>query len=328
MWQYILQRLAYMFFTLFVTTIVAFAVIQLPPGDYVENLINEMYAMGAEISPEVEQEMRVRYGLDQPMYVQYYKWMKGVLTKGELGYSWVYRRDASEIIIDRLPMSFGLSMGAFLVVQLTSIPIGIYSAIRQYKISDYVITFFGFIGRAIPSFLLALIFLFVTYKYTGRAMIGLFSEEFADAPWSWPKFVDLLKHLWIPAIIIGLDHGAGQIRTMRANLLDELNKPYVDTGRAKGLSEAKLLLKYPVRHAMNPLVSTLGWALPGFISGEALVSIVLNLATSGPIFLAALFNQDMYVAAGFVLMFSVLTVIGTFISDILLVWLDPRVRLQ
>lgn len=328
MWQYIVRRLIYMVFTIFIVSIVSFAVIQLPPGDYVKTLINMMHATGATVSPEIEQAMRERYGLDQPMIVQYYKWISGVVLRGEFGYSWVYQRDASAIIWERLPMSFGLSFGAFLIVQLTSIPIGIYSAVRQYQVTDYIVTFLGFVGRAIPNFLLALIFLFLTYKFTGRAMIGLFSEEYATAAWSWHKFQDLLKHLWIPAIIIGLDHGAGQIRTLRANLLDELNKPYVDTGRAKGLSETKLLLKYPVRHAMNPLVSTLGWALPGFIGGEALVSIVLNLPTSGPIFLTSLFQQDMYVAAGFVLMFSVLTVIGTFISDVLLAWLDPRVRLQ
>jgi peptide/nickel transport system permease protein len=328
MWQFIIRRLLYMFVTVFFVSIVSFAVIQLPPGDYVKTLLNKMYSSGAEISPEVESAMRARYGLDQPFHIQYYKWVTGVVTRGEFGYSWTYQRDASSIIWERLPMSFGLAFGAFLIVQLVSIPIGIYSAVRQYHITDYIITFFGFVGRAIPSFLLALIFLFLTYRYTGRAMIGLFSEEYASAAWSWLKFQDLLKHLWIPALIIGLDQGSAQIRTLRANLLDELNKPYVNTGRAKGLSETRLLIKYPVRHAINPLVSTLGWALPGFIGGEALVSIVLNLPTSGPIFLQALFNQDMYLAAGFVLMFCVLTVIGTFISDILLVWLDPRVRLQ
>lgn len=328
MWQYIVRRLFYMVFTTFVVSIVAFAVIQLPPGDYVETLLSKMSATGAEVTPEVKQALRTRYGLDQPIYVQYYMWISRLVTKGEFGYSWVYERDASSIIWERLPMSFGLSFGAFLFVQLISIPIGIYSAVRKYHITDYIITFFAFVGRAIPSFLLALIFLFLTFQLTGRAMIGLFSEEFVSAPWSMAKFMNLLSHLWIPALIIGLDQGSAQIRTLRANLLDELNKPYVDTGRAKGLSELYLLIKYPVRHAVNPLISTLGWALPGFIGGEALVSIVLNLPTSGPIFLTSLFNQDMYLAAGFVLMFSVLTVIGTFLSDILLAWLDPRVRMQ
>jgi peptide/nickel transport system permease protein len=328
MWQYIVRRLFYMVITTFFISIIAFAVIQLPPGDFVDTLLSRMSATGAEVSPEMKETLKARYGLDQPMYVQYFMWISRVVTRGEFGYSWVYERDAGVVIWERLPMSFALAFGSFLIVQLMSIPIGIYSAVRKYHITDYIITFFAFVGRAIPSFLLALIILFLTYQLTGRAMIGLFSEEFVNAPWSMPKFMNLLSHLWIPALIIGLDQGAVQIRVLRANLLDELNKPYVDTGRAKGLPEFKLLMKYPVRHSINPLVSTLGWALPGFIGGEALVSIVLNLPTSGPIFLNSLFTQDMYLAAGFVLMFSVLTVIGTFISDILLALLDPRVRMQ
>jgi peptide/nickel transport system permease protein len=328
MWQFIARRLIWMIVTVFVVSIVAFAVIQLPPGDYVQTLISKMTASGADVDPAFAEAMRSRYGLDEPLIVQYFKWVHGLITRGEFGYSWVYQRDASAIIWERLPMSFGLAFASFLIVQLISIPIGIYSAVRQYHISDYIVSFLGFVGRAVPSFLLALIFLYLSYRLTGRAMIGLFSEEYADAPWSLAKVGDLLSHLIIPALIIGLDQGAGQIRTLRANLLDELNKPYVDTARAKGLSEFAVLMKYPVRHAMNPLISTMGWALPSIIGGEALVSIVLNLPTAGPIFLNALFNQDMYLAAGFVLAFCVLTVIGTFISDVLLAWLDPRVRLQ
>lgn len=328
MWQYIFRRFSYMLFTLFVISIISFVVIQLPPGDYVDTLVNQMASESSGVSAEVEEQLRALYGLDQPVYIQYLKWLRNIVTRGEFGYSFVYRTDARAIIMDRLPMSFALALGAFLIVQITSIPIGIYSAIKQYSIADYGFTFLGFVGRAIPNFLLALVLLYLSFRYFGRAMVGLFSEEYVDAPWSIAKFMDLMRHLWIPALIIGLDRGAGQIRTMRANLLDELNKPYVDTARAKGLSERRLLWKYPVRHAANPIISTIGWALPEFISGEAIVSIVLNLPTGGPIFLAALFAQDMFVAAGFILMFSVLTVIGTFISDVLLVWLDPRVRLQ
>jgi peptide/nickel transport system permease protein len=328
MWRYIALRLGYMMFTLFVISILAFTVIQLPPGDYIDHLLRQMASESAPPPPEVERQMRALYGFDQPIYVQYFKWLGNIITRGEFGYSFVYRADAREIIFDRLPMSFAVAFGAFLVVQLVSIPIGIYSAVRQYSIGDYIFTFLGFIGRAVPNFLLALLLLYITYTYFGTSLIGLFSSQYVDAPWSWGKLADLLKHLWIPAIVIGLDRGAAQIRTMRANLLDELNKPYVDTARAKGLPETRLLWKYPVRHAANPIVSTVGWSLPEFISGEAIVSIVLNLPTAGPIFLASLFSQDMYVAAGFILMFSVLTVIGTFISDLLLVWLDPRLRLQ
>jgi peptide/nickel transport system permease protein len=225
-------------------------------------------------------------------------------------------------------MTIALSLASFLLIWILALPIGIYSAVRKYSIGDYIFTFLGFIGLAVPSFLLALICLFITQRYFGQAMIGLFSTEYADAPWSWPKFVDMLKHLWIPVFLIALGGTAGLIRTMRANLLDELNKPYVETARAKGLSEIKLLFKYPVRHALNPFISTIGWVLPSLIAGEVIVAIVLNLPTSGPVYFMALQEQDQYVAAGFILLLSILTVIGTFISDVLLALVDPRIRLQ
>jgi len=225
-------------------------------------------------------------------------------------------------------MTMALSLASFLLVWILALPIGIYSAVRQYSVGDYLFTFLGFIGLAVPSFLLALIFLFVSQKYFGQAMIGLFSQKFASAPWSWAKLVDLLKHIWIPVLLIALGGTAGLIRTMRANLLDELNKPYVETARAKGMSEMRLLLKYPVRHALNPFISTIGWTLPSLVAGEVIVAIVLNLPTSGPVYFRALQAQDQYVAAGFILLLSILTVIGTFVSDILLAVLDPRIRLQ
>jgi peptide/nickel transport system permease protein len=318
-----------MVFTLFVISLISFAVIQLPPGDYVTSLISQMASQGAgNISPEFEAEMRALYGLNQPIYVQYFKWMRNILTRGYFGYSFVYKRDAINLIVERLPMSFALSFSSFIFVWVVALPIGVYSAVHQYSVVDYLFSFIGFIGVAVPNFLLALIFLYLSYKVFDQAMIGLFSQELADAPWSWAKFVDLLKHLWIPVIIIGTGGTAGLIRTMRANLLDELNKPYVETARSKGLSENRLLIKYPLRHALNPFVSTIGWTLPGLVSGEAIVSMVLNLPTAGPILLGALRAQDMYVAAGFVLLLSTLTVIGTFISDLLLAWVDPRIRLQ
>lgn len=329
MLNYLLRRTMYMMFTIWVVSMIAFAVIQLPPGDYVTTMVSQLLGSGArEIPPEFEAQLRAQYGLDQPMYIQYLKWMRNILTRGEFGYSFIYKRDASDLILERLPLTFVLSFSTFLFVWIVSLPIGIFSAVRKYSIGDYVATFVGFIGLATPDFLLALIFLFLSYKYFGQAMVGLFSQQFMDAPWSWARFVDMLKHLWIPVIIIGTAGTAGLIRTMRANLLDELNKPYVETARSKGVSETRLLLKYPVRHAMNPFVATIGWALPGLISGEALVSIVLNLPTSGPVLLNALITQDMYVAAGFILMLCTLTVIGTFVSDMLLAVLDPRIRLS
>jgi peptide/nickel transport system permease protein len=329
MWSYLFRRTLYMVFTVWVITIISFGVMQLPPGDFVTNLVNQMIAIGGrELTPEYTEQLRELYGLNQPLYVQYFKWMTNILVKGQFGYSFVYRRDAVELIAERLPMTFALSFSSFLLIWIVALPIGIYSAVRQYSIGDYVFTLVGFIGLAVPNFLLALIFMYLTYKYSGQAVIGLFSPQYADAPWSWPKLIDMLKHLWIPMILIGMSGTAGLIRTMRANLLDELNKPYVETARSKGLSEMRLLLKYPVRHAMNPFISTIGWTLPSLIAGEVIVSIVLNLPTSGPVLFNALRQQDMFVAAGFILLLSVLTVIGTFISDVLLTLLDPRIRLQ
>jgi len=331
MWRYLFRRFLSMLFTVWIISLLSFALIQLPPGDYVTDLVNQLVTTSqgaATISSEYVEQLREMYGFNQPMYVQYFKWIGRILTKGEFGYSFVYKRDAAVMIVERLPMTFALSFSSFILVWVIALPIGIYSAVRQYSIGDYIFSFIGFIGVAVPNFLLALILLFITYKYFDQAMIGLFSEEYASAPWDMAKFIDMLKHLWIPALMIGLGGTAGLIRTMRANLLDELNKPYVETARSKGLSERRLLFKYPVRHAMNPFVSTIGWALPGLISGDLIVSIVLNLPTSGPVLYNALTAQDMYVAAGFILVLSVLTVIGTFVSDILLALLDPRIRLQ
>lgn len=331
MWKYLFRRFLYMLFTVWVISIISFAIIQLPPGDYVTSLVNQLVATsagGSTISSEYVAQLREMYGFNQPMYVQYFKWIGKIVTRGEFGYSFVYKRDAAVMITERLPMTFALSFASMIFIWAVALPIGIYSAVRQYSMGDYIFSFIGFIGLAVPNFLLALILLFVSYKYFDQAMIGLFSQQYASAPWNMAKFVDMLKHLWIPVLIIGMGGTAGLIRTMRANLLDELNKPYVETARAKGLSEGRLLWKYPVRHAMNPFISTIGWALPGLIAGEVIVSIVLNLPTSGPVLFNALKAQDMYVAAGFILLLSILTVIGTFISDILLAVLDPRIRLQ
>jgi peptide/nickel transport system permease protein len=329
MWRYVTRRLLYMLFTVWIISLISFAVIQLPPGDYVTSIVSQMLAQGAEgISPEMEAQLREQYGLNQPVYVQYVKWIGNIIFKGNFGYSFVYRRDAVNIILERLPMTFALSFFSVIFIWVVALPTGIYSAVRKYTIGDYVFTFVGFIGLAVPNFLLALVLMFLSYRYFGRAQIGLFSPEFVDAPWSLAKIGNLLSHMIIPVIIIGTAGTAGLIRTMRANLMDELNKPYVETARAKGLSEWRLLWKYPVRHALNPFVSTIGWVLPGLVAGEVLVSIVLNLPTSGPILLDSLVSQDMYVAAGFLLVLSSLTVVGTFISDLLLVWLDPRIRLS
>jgi peptide/nickel transport system permease protein len=328
MWKFLLRRLAYAVITIVAITMVAFAVIQLPPGDFITDKLMAVRGAGGKIDPEVEQRLRETYGFDQPMYVQYFRWVSNIVTRGEFGYSFIRNRDAREIIIERLPMSVAMTLGAFVLVWAIALPLGIYSAVHKRSIIDYGAGFLGFFGIAIPNFVLAIALLYFTYRYMDRASIGLFSPEFEKADWSWAKFADLLKHLWIPALVVSLGGIASLVQTMRANLLDELNKPYVNTARSKGLSEGRLLWKYPVRHALNPFVSTIGWLLPALISGEVIISIILNLPTAGSILFTALRDQDQYVAAGFILMLSTLTVIGTFISDLLLAWLDPRIRLS
>jgi peptide/nickel transport system permease protein len=329
MLRYFAKRMIYMVFTVFVISIVSFAVIQLPPGDYVTSLVSEMMSQGVdEIDPQIVEQLREQYGLNDPIYIQYFKWIRNIILRGDFGYSFTLKEDAGTIIAERLPMTMTVTLLSALFVWVVALPVGVYSAVKKYTIGDYIVTFVGFIGLALPNFLFALVLLYLAYRLGGVSLIGLYSQEYADAPWSWGKFIDLLNHLWIPVVIIGTAGTAGLIRTMRANLLDELNRPYVDTARAKGLSEWRLLWKYPVRYALNPFVSTIGWMLPALVAGEVIVSIVLNLPTSGPVLLSALMSQDMYVASGFILVLSVLTVVGTLISDLLLAWLDPRIRYE
>ena len=270
--------------------------------------------------------LKQRYGLDQPFYVQYWKWISGIVFRGDFGQSFEWNRPVNTLIWDRLGLTFILSLSTLVFVWAVAIPVGIYSAVRKYSLGDYVATFLGFIGLATPNFLIALVLLYVSFKYFGQSVGGLFSPEYIDAPWSWGKLTDLLAHLWIPMVVLGTAGTAGLIRTMRANLLDELGRPYVVTARAKGLAENRLLVKYPVRLALNPFVSGLNDVLVQLVSGAAIVSIVLSLPTTGPLLLRALMSQDMYLAGSFILMLSVLTVVGTLLSDILLAWLDPRIR--
>ncbi len=329
MLQYFVRRFAYMIFTIWVITLIAFVVIQLPPGDFVTTMTARLSIAGGSSSvTQLEQQLREDYGLDKPLPIQYLKWINNILFRGQFGYSFTYQQDARQIILERLPLTFSISFFSILFIWIAALPIGIFSAVNKYTWGDYLASFVGFIGLAVPNFLLALILMYLSYKYRGHALIGLFSPQYADAPWSLGKVWDLFQHMWIPAILVGAGGTAGLIRTMRANLLDELNKPYVETARSKGLPERRLLLKYPVRYALNPFVSTIGWILPSLVAGEVIVSLVLNLPTSGPVLLNALLTEDMYLAAGFVLVLSSLTVIGTFISDMLLVWLDPRIRLR
>jgi len=328
MWKYILKRFLYALFTVWVISLISFIIIQLPPGDYVRDMMNRLRAQSGRINPEWEDRMREAYGFNDPIYVQYYKWIRNIVTRGNFGWSFTYKDDAVAIIMQRLPMSATMSFASFLLIWAIALPLGIYAAVYKYTAFDYTASFVSFVGLAIPNFVIALALIFLTYKYFDKATIGLFSLEYQDAPWSIEKVIDLLKHLWIPALVVGVSGIAGLVQTMRANLLDELNKPYVATARSKGLSESRLLWKYPVRVALNPFISTIGYMLPALVSGETIVSIVLNLPTAGPIMYTALIQQDQYVAAGFILLLSVLTVIGTFISDLLLAAIDPRIRLQ
>jgi len=269
-----------------------------------------------------------QYGLGQPVHIQYLKWMQGIITRGDFGDSFGWNKAVSELVWSRLALTFVLSLASLLFVWVVAFPIGIYSAVKQYSVGDYVATFLGFLGLAIPNFLLALILMYIAFKYFNQSVGGLFSPEYQEAPWTWGKVADLFAHLWVPVVIIGTAGTASLIRIMRANLLDELRKPYVVTARAKGLPEWRLLFKYPVRIALNPFVSTVGWVLPTLVSGAAIVSIVLSLPTTGPLLIRALQQQDMYLAASFIMLLSILTVIGTLVSDLLLAWLDPRIRME
>lgn len=326
MLQYIVRRVLYMIPTLFVISIVSFIIIQLPPGDYLTSLVATMASTGETVDRAQLIALEQRYGLGQPIYVQYWKWISGILFRGDFGQSFEWNQPVHTLIWGRLALTFVLSLSTLLFTWFVAFPIGIYSAVRQYSAGDYLFTIIGYIGLAIPNFLLALVLMYIAFKYFNQSVGGLFSPQYVDAPWSMAKVVDMLNHLWIPVTIIGTAGTAGLIRIMRANLLDELHKPYVVTARAKGLPERRLLLKYPVRVALNPFVSTVGWTLPALVSGAAIVSIVLSLPTAGPLLLRALMSQDMYLAGSFIMLLSTLTVIGTLISDILLAWLDPRIR--
>ena len=326
MLTYVLRRLALMVPTVFVISVLAFVIIQLPPGSFAETYAATLDRTGDQVDSALLESLRRRYGLDQPMHMQYLIWMQGIVTRGDFGRSFEWNRPVSTLIWERLALTFVISLSALLFIWVVAFPVGIYSAVRQYSVGDYLATFLAFIGLAIPNFLMALVFMYIAFAYFGQSVGGLFSPEYVNAPWSWGKIVDLLGHLWIPMVVLGTAGTAGLVRIMRANLLDELKKPYVVTARAKGLSETRLLLKYPVRVALNPFVSTVGWILPQLVSGAAIVAIVLNLPTAGPMLFRALLSQDMYLAGTFILLLSFLTVIGTLISDLLLAWLDPRIR--
>jgi len=324
--SYIVRRLLLAVLTVWAISVLSFVIIHLPPGDYVTSYIASMSASGSAVSEGEAQAMREQLGLDQPITTQYFKWM-GLMLQGNFGMAMEWGRPVSDVIGDRLTLTVVISVAAIIFTWAVALPIGIYSAVYRYSILDYIFTFVGFIGLAIPGFMLALIVMYVGFRYFGANVGGLFSPDYAEAPWSAGKIWDLIAHLPIPAIVLGVSGTAQLIRIMRSNLLDELRKPYVMTARARGLSEHRVILKYPVRVALNPFVSTIGYLLPYVVSGSIIVSLVLSLPTVGPLLLKALIAQDMFLAGTIVLLLGVLTVIGTFISDLLLMWVDPRIRL-
>jgi peptide/nickel transport system permease protein len=328
--RYILRRILLAIPTLAVVSVIAFAIIQLPPGDFLTAYIAQVRQMEGDQAANQLQgiipQLKAQYGLDEPFHIQYLLWIRNILLKGDFGYSFEQKQPVSTLIWERLGLTIVLTSTTLVFTWLLAIPIGVLSATRQYSIGDYFFTFLGFLGLGIPNFLIALVLMWIAFAYFGSSITGLFSEQFIDAPWSLAKVADMFSHLWLPVVVLGLGGTASLIRTMRANLLDELNKPYVEAGRAKGLTETRLIWKYPVRIALNPFVSSIGWALPQLVSGATIVSIVLNLPTTGPLMLRALLAQDMYLAGAFVLLLSVLTVIGMLISDVLLALFDPRIK--
>jgi len=325
MLRFIGRRLLAMALTLWAISMVAFLIIQLPPGDYLTAYIAALQSTGDQVDAATIEALRDSYGLGQPVYVQYWKWITGVL-QGDFGTSFQWKQPVSELIWGRLGNSILIEMIAILVMWLVAVPIGIYSAVKKYSLGDYLATFIGFVGLAVPNFLFALILMYLSFIWFGETLGGFFSPAYEAAPWSLAKIGDFLAHAWAPVLVLSTAGTAQLIRILRANLLDELHKPYVVTARSKGLKEWRLILKYPVRIALNPLVSTIGWLLPALISSSVIVSVVMNLPTAGPMLLRSLTSQDMYLAGGFILLLSVLTVIGTLISDLILAWIDPRIR--
>jgi peptide/nickel transport system permease protein len=327
MTRYILQRLALLPLLMVIYSFVIFVIIQAPPGDFLTAYVATLASSGSSLSAEQIAAMRHQYGLDQPMIVQYFLWVQHLLH-GDFGLSLEYQRPNAELISEMLGLTLALALFSFVLTWVLAIPAGIYSATHPRSVGDHILTVINYVGVATPNFMLALILMWVAFAYFDVSVTGLFSPDYVNAPWSWGRVADLLEHIWLPALVLGIAGTARLSRIMRANLLDELNKPYVVTARAKGMKEWRLVLRYPVRLAFNPLVSTIGWYLPQLFSGSLIVATVMNLPNIGPLLLRALVNQDMYLAGGILLIYSFLTVVGTLISDVLLALFDPRIRVE
>ena len=326
MLRFTLKRLLILPLLMLFFSAIAFALIEAPPGDFVTSYVAELASSGSSMDQLQIDALRELYGLNRPIYVQYFKWVTRIL-QGDLGFSLDFQKPISELIGQRLLLTVILGFSTVVFTFAMAIPIGIISATRQYTFVDYFFTVINYFGVATPSFMTALVLMWLAFSRLGITITGLFSPEFADAPWSFDRVIDLAKHIWLPMVILGLDGTARLARILRANLLDELNKPYVEMARAKGMSELRLVIKYPVRLAINPLVSSLGWYLPLIFSGSLIVATVLNLPTIGPLLLRSLVSQDMFLAGTIVLSYFGLAVLGTLLSDILLAWLDPRIRM-
>ncbi len=327
MLRYLARRLITMAVTLVVISVLVFVIIKLPPGDFLTTHIEELKASGESIDQSRIEFLRQRYGLDQPTYLQYWSWASGLL-RGDLGWSFEYDQPVSEVVGDRLFLTLVVQLATVVFIYLVAFPIGVYSATHQYSWGDYGLTFLGFLGIATPNFLLALILLYLTNVWFGTSIGGLMDPVYIDQPWSWAKAMSVLEHLWVPVVVIGTGGTAGMIRRLRANLLDELQKQYVTTARAKGVPEGRLLIKYPMRVALNPFIADIGSLLPQIVSGAVIVSVVMSLPTTGPMLLSALQSQDMYLAGSFLMFLAALTVVGMFLSDVALALLDPRIRLE
>ncbi len=325
---YVIKRIFYLFPLAILISILSFIIIQLPPGDYVTEWEYNMIAQGYNPTEEEITMLKERYHLDKTYVEQYVRWISNIIFYGDFGMSFTYNKPVSDILNERVPRTIAISLGAILVQWIIAIPIGIFSAIRKYSVFDYIFTLIGFIGISIPGFMFAIVLVYLVYINTGYAITGLYSEPFRNAPWDINKFYDLMKNISIPLIVLGSSGAAVIIRILRSSMLDELEKQYVITARSKGMSEMKILFKYPFRIAINPLISTIGWLLPAAVGGEVVISKVLNMPTTGPVLLKALMGEDMYLAGGILFILSILTIIGTLISDILLAMLDPRIRYE
>ena len=326
--QFIFQRLALLIPFLFFVSVMSFIIIQLPPGDFVDSYVRNLELQGGNVNEAQKTALEAQYGLDKPLPVQYAIWISNIVLRGNFGNSFRYNQPVAQILAERVPRTIAISLASIILTWIIAVPLGIISALKQYSVWDYLFAFISFLGLSVPAFLLALVLMYFVYDQTGWFVTGLFSPAFRNVPWSIEKLIDLLRNIWLPLLVLPISGTGGIIRVLRASLLDELRKQYVTTARAKGIREWTLILRYPVRIALNPLISTIGWMLPAMVGGEVVVSKVLNLPTIGPVLLEAIQSQDMYLAGGLVMILSALTIVGTLLSDILLALFDPRIRYE